>query len=193
MEPKANSVEIRQKPTVSSRFVILWCFYWTNTKSTFRKTTRYFIRFPTRTNSSWKWRFETAIWKKNRSCWSNNTETGTFFKTNESTDTVYKDYYTPLEETLRKPSISKKVPLQRIVPSEFWKPNPFKFCVVTDEQKTAYNLDAISFTQSLEDNSTSSLPFEKHCNDIHSILVTREHQDSFVVFSFKNLRIKFRW
>ena len=78
-------------------------------------------------------------------------------------------------------STSKKVPPERFARSEFSFPTPFVFHVNTESQKRAIVTDAINFTDNLVYISKNFLPFEKHCIDVHSIPLIREHHD-FILF-----------
>ena len=48
--------------------------------------------------------------------------------------------------------------------------------------KTSLLADAISFSENLKWNSTNSLPFENHCNDVYSIPLISEHHDSYLYY-----------
>ena len=85
------------------------------------------------------------------------------------------------------PSTSKKVPPLQVVRSDFSFSKPFLFHVITEGQKRAFIMDAISFTENFIYNSTDSLPFEKHCTDIYSMPLSREHHDFFITYSLKDL------
>ena len=88
------------------------------------------------------------------------------------------------EKTQLIPSTSRKVPPQQVqvARSEFSIPTPFVFHVITERRKRAFFEDAINFTDNLKNLSTNFLPFEKHCNDIHSIPLFREHHDSYLYY-----------
>ena len=72
----------------------------------------------------------------------------------------------------------KKVPPHKVARSDFSIPTPFVFHVITERQKRASTMDAINFTENLNYISKQSLFFEKHCHDVYSIPLIREHHDS---------------
>ena len=82
------------------------------------------------------------------------------------------------------PSTSAEAPPQQLAKSEFSVPTPFIFHAITERQKRAFFTDGISFSEKFINNSTNFLPFEKHCNDIHSIPRIRENHDSHLEYIY---------
>ena len=79
-------------------------------------------------------------------------------------------------------STSKSVQTQQIARSEFSIPTSIIFQVMTERQKTAFYRDAISFGKNPILVSRTPLHFKKNCTDFHSILLHREHHDSYLYY-----------
>ena len=94
-------------------------------------------------------------------------------------DTKIQHENAPREITKMIPSTSRKVLPQQVEISEIFFIKPVAFIVITENQKRAFNTDALSSTENLIYKSTKFQPFEKHCIDIFSIPLIREHSDSY--------------
>ena len=86
----------------------------------------------------------------------------------------------PPENMKNIPSISKNVVPQQTARFEFSSLTPFVFLSLKKKQKRAFITEFISFTETIINISTNSLPFEKHCYDVFSIPLIREHHDSYL-------------
>ena len=75
-------------------------------------------------------------------------------------------------------STSKKVPSQQVTWSDISIPLPILLHVMTERRKRAFVIDAIRSNDNLIITSTKSLHCEEHCNDIYSVFLIGENQES---------------